>query len=88
MVQIRGIEMGVERKYIGIMVEFTSDGRMLPREVIWGDGRKYCIDKILSAKKAAELRTGGVGIRYDCMINGREKYIFYNEWKWFIERSV
>jgi hypothetical protein len=26
---------------------------MLPREVIWDDGRKFIIEKVVSAKKAA-----------------------------------
>jgi hypothetical protein len=77
--------VNVVRKYVGVMAEFMSDGRMLPREVIWDDGRKFIIEKVVSAKKAAELRSGGVGLRYDCMINGQEKRIYYDERKWFVE---
>lgn len=80
--------MGVVRKYVGVIAEFTSDGQMLPREVIWDDGRKFGIDKILSAKRSAELGTGGVGLRYDCLISGKQKRVFYDEQKWFVECGV
>ena len=69
--------MAFTRKYVNVMAEFTRDGKILPREVIWDDGRIFCIDKILSAKKAAAMKTGGVGICYDCLIKGYEKHLFY-----------
>jgi hypothetical protein len=80
--------MGVIRKYVGVLAEFTSDGQMLPREVIWDDGRIFGIEKIVSAKKSAELRTGGLGLRFDCLISGKQKRIFFDERKWFVECGV
>ena len=77
--------MPITRKYINVMVEFTNDGCLLPREVIWDDGRRFTIEKILSAKKGMKMKTGGVGIQYTCLIKGCEKHLFYEENKWFIE---
>lgn len=77
--------MPLIRKYITVMVEFTNDGRLLPREVIWDDGRKFSIDKILSARRGMEMKTGGVGIQYACLIKGCEKHLFFDENKWFVE---
>jgi len=83
-----GIDQVMTKKYVGVIAEFTNDGRLLPREVIWDDGRRFGIDRILSARRSAETKTGGVGIRYACLIRGCEKQLFYAENKWFVECAV
>ena len=48
-----------KRVYVEVEVQFISDGSMRPRALIWHDGRKYEIERILDvrpacAQKAAE----------------------------------
>ena len=33
--------------YVSVFVEHRSDGTMLPREIIWEDGQKYEIDRVI-----------------------------------------
>ena len=42
-------------------------------------------DRILDIRRAASLKAGGTGIRYTCRIRGREKYLWLEETRWFIE---
>lgn len=79
----------MEPKYRKVFVEvsviFDLDGKMIPKALRWEDGRVYQIDKVLDSRRAASLKAGGQGIRYLCRIHGKEKYLYYDEPKWFVE---
>jgi hypothetical protein len=61
------------------------NGNIVPMYLVWADGAMYFIDKILDVRRAASLKAGGVGQRYTCIIAGRERYLFLEEDKWFVE---
>ena len=46
--------------------------------------RKYKIDRILEVKKYYS-EVGGCGLLYKCMIDDRERHLFYERNRWFIE---
>lgn len=72
-------------KYIDVNAKMTAVGKVYPLEIIWEDGKIFKIDKILDIKNLASTKGGGVGVRYLCKIKGREKILFLNDYKWFIE---
>lgn len=76
----------VEKIELDIIVEHKKDGRAVPKMILWDDGRKFSIDKVLDVRQAAALRCGGIGTRYICKICGKEVAIFDEEGKWFIEK--
>ncbi|WP_330601097.1 hypothetical protein [Caproicibacter fermentans] len=45
----------------------------------------YEIDRVLDVRPAASLKAGGAGIRYTCRIQGREKYLWREQDRWFVE---
>lgn len=51
----------------------------------WDDNKRYPIDRITDVRYATSLKAGGCGIRYTCRILGKERYIFLEENKWFVE---
>lgn len=71
---------------LDIIVEHKKDGRAVPKMILWDDGRKFSIDRVLDVRQAAALRCGGIGTRYICKICGKEVAIFDEEGKWFIEK--
>lgn len=71
---------------LDIIVEHKKDGRAVPKTILWDDGRKFSIDKVLDVRQAAALRCGGIGTRYICKICGKQVIIFDEEGKWFIEK--
>ena len=78
--------MESSKVYVNVMAEFTKDGRLLPRSFIWKDGHIYEIQKVTDVRRAASLKAGGVGIRYTCIVNGRESHLFYEDNNmWFME---
>ena len=79
-------EPTVRKIYVTVVAEFTADGRMLPRTIVWEDGRKYRIDRITDCCRAVSLKAGGAGIRYTCRICGGDHHLFYEEnGRWFVE---
>ena len=82
--------------YVSVRVEFTKDGRMLPRSLTWEDGWEYAIDGVKDIRPAHAARAGGQGDRYAIMVEGRERYLFFehnpeygnnNVGRWFLERK-
>ena len=71
--------MESSKVYVNVMAEFTKDGRLLPRSFIWKDGQVYEIQRVTDVRRAASLKAGGVGIRYACIVNGRESHLFYED---------
>lgn len=71
--------------YVDLDVRFSAAGKMKPLILYWEDGSAYEIQRVLDVRPAASLKAGGAGIRYTCLINGQEKYLFFEEDKWFVE---
>ena len=73
------------KQYVSVTAVFDEDGNLLPINIMWDDGRKFPIDKVTDARYAASLKAGGAGIRYTCRIGGKEKYLFLEEQRWFVD---
>ena len=85
------------KKYVDVEVAFRSDGLMLPRALVWDDGRRYEIDRVRAVQSAPALKAGGAGDRYTVMICGRERYLFFEHsvnpddkrlGRWFVEAGA
>ncbi|MDD3138353.1 MAG: hypothetical protein PHX08_05200 [Lachnospiraceae bacterium] len=78
--------MELKKIYVDVNARFSKDGRLIPRSFIWKDGHEYEIQRIKNVCRAASLRAGGVGMRYTCVIDGRESHLFYEDNNmWFVE---
>lgn len=82
--------------YVPVTALFDADGRIMPLELVWQDGRKYPIDRVIAITQAAAMKAGGSGDRYTIRINGQESYLFFernasikgnNIGRWFVERK-
>ena len=81
-----GGDMESCKVYVDVNATFTKDGRLLPRSFIWTDGHRYEIQRIKHICRAASLKAGGVGIRYTCIIDGKESHLYYEDNNmWFVE---
>jgi len=81
--------------YVAVNVDFTEEGLMLPRSLVWEDGCAYEIDKVKDIRPSYAAKAGGQGDRYTIMVKGRESYIFFEHnpeygqkdvGRWFLER--
>lgn len=73
--------------YVDVFVMFSKEGILTPKFIIWEDGRKYEIDRVVDIRRMASTKAGGVGERYLCMVHGRQVSLYYEcNNKWFMER--
>lgn len=73
------------KQYVSVTAIFDEDGNLLPINIVWEDGRKFPIDKVTDVRYAASLKAGGAGIRYTCQIGGKERYLFLEDQRWFVD---
>ena len=74
------------KKYVSMIVAFSPEGEIRPLQLIWEDGQRFDIDRVLEARRASSLKAGGMGMRYKCRIHGQERYLFLEDGdKWFVE---
>jgi len=72
--------------YVDVTAEFSKDGILTPKSFVWKDGRIYEIQRVKDMCRAASLKAGGVGMRYTCVIDGKDSYLFYEDNNmWFVE---
>ncbi|WP_303870470.1 hypothetical protein [Acetobacterium wieringae] len=76
--------MKLTKKFVEVVVRFDGNG-IIPLEIHWPDGRVFEIDRVLDVRQAASVAVGGIGIRYKCKIGGKERLLFYEEPRWFVE---
>lgn len=76
-----------KKVFVATIVKFDVDGNISPLSITWEDGKIYKIDRITDVRRAASLKAGGMGWRYTCIIQSKEKYLFYDlcDKKWFME---
>lgn len=77
-----------KKTYVTMNLRVRPDGQIRPTSMVWTDGVTYEIDRLLYITPAASLKVGGRGTRYTVMIEGRERYLFDDEGKWFVEEEV
>ncbi|HCP15643.1 MAG TPA: hypothetical protein DIT32_07830 [Peptococcaceae bacterium] len=87
--------MNGPKVYVEVTAAFDSDGRLLPLCLIWEDGRRYAIDRVLEVRPMAAMKAGGQGDRYTVQIAGQQSYLFFERsasisgnhiGRWFVER--
>ena len=78
--------MESSKVYVDVNATFSKDGRLIPKSFIWTDGHVYEIQRVKNVCRAASLKAGGVGMRYTCVIDGRESHLYYEDNNmWFLE---
>lgn len=73
--------------YVKVEALFSPGGSLKPVAFWWEDGRRYSVERVTDVRRAASLRAGGIGVRYTCMVRGRQVYLFFEEDRWFMERK-
>ncbi|WP_080798455.1 hypothetical protein [Arabiibacter massiliensis] len=80
--------MAYRKTYVEVNARVDVDGRVTPLSIVWRDGRTFEIDRVIDSIRRASARVGGTGIRYLVTVNGREKYLFFENPRWFVEEVV
>ncbi len=70
---------------VEVVAKFNKEGTIRPISLLWEDGRKFPIDRVLDIRQVVSLKAGLQGMRYTCRIAGKEVYLFCDEGKWFLQ---
>ncbi len=82
--------------YVQVNADFDSEGRILPRSIVWEDGERYEIDRVKSIRPGFSAKAGGQGDRYVITVHGQETCIYFERipsvsgnyiGKWFVVRK-
>lgn len=77
--------MSFEKIYVEVQLRVKADGGVRPLSILWEDGIVYTVDRLRRVLPAASLKVGGGGMRYTVVIEGKERYLFEENGKWFVE---
>lgn len=75
----------MRKVYVQVAAIFSESGRIVPRSLVFEDGERYTIDRILDVRPAASLKVGGIGIRYRVRVGNHETHLFLEDNRWFVE---
>lgn len=73
----------MNKTYIDVECCCMEDGSVIPQKVIWNDGRKWKITRVVYS--CASYNGEFEGIRYTVIIRGAEKYIYRIGSQWYVE---
>lgn len=71
--------------FVDVVVKYDTDGNIIPLSIEWDDGRVFTIDRVLDVRPAPSLKAGGQGLRFTCRILNKQRYLFFEEPRWFVE---
>ncbi len=84
---VRGIERR-EKLYVEVVVDVDADGTTTPLAIVWEDGRRFDVDRVVERRHAASMKVGGYGVRYTVQIGGRERHLWQDDRGWYVEAIV
>lgn len=76
--------MRLYKRYVEVIARISKEGKITPLVLVWDNGCKYEIDRVLEIRNAAS-QVGGCGVLYRCRIQGQERNLYYEINKWFLE---
>lgn len=82
--------MAYKKVCVEILGRFSAEGGLRPVELVWADGKRYSIERVRFVERAP-ARVGAVlPVRYTCLLNGREKYLYFEpeKMRWFVEVKI
>lgn len=90
---VSGIPGGSSMRAIGRVnvrcrVEYDVDGTVTPLVIYWPDGRKFTVELVSSRKTLEPLPGGRERVRYDCIIKGRRKQLYWDGVRWYVEGRI
>jgi len=71
------VKPGSCKVYVDVNVKMTKDGKIIPISLIWEDGKRYHIDRVISVRPAPALKAGGQGDRYEILVNGKISRLWF-----------
>ena len=82
------------KEFVDVMaIHWAENGGIEPKRIHLKNGAILLVSRVFAVTRAASLRAGGQGMRYECRVtNARDGfefriYLFHDGDYWFIEKS-
>lgn len=75
----------MQKVFVRETTQWTPEGKIIPTEIKWEDGRKFAVDRGLNVRPAVSLKVGGTGIQYTIRVRGKETFLFREQYRWLVE---
>lgn len=75
-------------KKLCVEVDYSndSDGNITPNYILWSDGRRFQIERIIHACVIREEFI--IGVRYTILICGKQKQLYHlTDGKWYVDAA-
>lgn len=76
-----------KKTYVKVNGEFDTEGNVTPL-VMWINGGRYEVDRILDMRQAASTKVGGVGLRYLVSISCEEHEVYGKRCHLWFEKGL
>ena len=78
-----------EKQYVEVVAAISPNGRVTPMEIIWPDGRRFPVDRVLERRRAESGILHVRGYRYTIYTCGRRRFLWRDDdGRFFVERIV
>ena len=72
-------------RYVAVRAVTDVDGTVIPKCILWDDGRRFPIERVLEARPARSTKAGGPGTRYLIRVGKRTTYLYFDGTRWYVE---
>ena len=72
--------------YVKVRADHLLNGSVQPLLLRPEEGPIRHIDRVIDVRPAASLKAGGQGLRYTCLSEGKQFFLFFEDPLWFIEK--
>ena len=73
----------MKKTYVKVECQCSEDGAVIPKTIIWHDGRRWTVDRVIHS--CASYNGEFEGIRYTVKIGSAEKNIYRLGSMWYVD---
>ena len=81
------MEAKCRKMYVTVNLDVDEEGALHPRYIRWMNGRIFEIEQMKYKCRVSSSKVGGGGIRYTILVRGKERYLFQEGNRWFVEEK-
>ena len=92
--ELRKRDESPTKEFVDVMaVHWSETGEIDPKRIHFKNGTVLIVSRVFTVTRAASLRAGGQGMRYECRVANEKDglmfriYLFHDGDYWFIEKT-
>ena len=68
---------------VEVVSEFDGSGNAVPRKIVWGEGKAFGIQRVISVCQPEDKMT-----MYTVLVEGRQRKLFFNGSEWRVRKRA